>query len=44
MNYPPILSVNINYKFINYRTFEETYILIEIYGKILKTANLLKLY
>ncbi len=44
MDYPPIPSVNVDYGFINCRTFEETCILMEIYGKVLKTANLLELH
>jgi hypothetical protein len=43
MNYPPTPSVNVDYGFINCRTFEETWILMEIYGKVLKTANPLAL-
>ena len=39
MDHPPIPSVNVDYGFINCRTFEETCILMEIYGQALKTAN-----
>ena len=44
MDYPPIPSVNVDYGFINCRTFEETCILMEIYGKVLKTANPLEFH
>jgi hypothetical protein len=44
MDHPPIPSVNVDYGFINCRTFEETCILMEIYGKVLKTANPLELH
>ncbi|KAL8833124.1 MAG: hypothetical protein Q9170_004482 [Blastenia crenularia] len=44
MDYPPIPSVNFDYGFINCRTFEETCVLIEVYTKVLKTANPLELH
>ncbi|KAI9855806.1 MAG: hypothetical protein M1813_009615 [Trichoglossum hirsutum] len=44
MDHPPIPSVNVDYGFINCRTFEETCTLMEIYGKVLKTANPLELH
>ncbi len=44
MDHPPVPSVNVDYGFINCRTFEETCTLMEIYGKVLKTANPLKLH
>ncbi|MCJ1438446.1 hypothetical protein MMC27_007835 [Xylographa pallens] len=44
MDYPPVPSVNVDYGFINCRSFEETCTLMEIYGKILKTANPLELH
>jgi len=44
MDHPPIPSVNVDYGFINCGTFEETYTLMEIYGKVLKTANPLELH
>jgi hypothetical protein len=44
VDHPPIPSVNVDYGFINCRTFEETCILMEIYGKVLKTANPLALH
>lgn len=43
MDYPPILAVNVDYHFINCRTFEETCTLMETYGKVLNTANSLEL-
>jgi len=39
VDYPPIPSVNVDYGFINCRTFEETCTLMEIYRKVLQTAN-----
>ncbi len=44
MDHPSVPSVNVDYGFINCRTFEETCTLMEIYGKVLKTANPLKLH
>lgn len=44
MDHPPIPSVNVDYGFIDCRTFEETCTLMEIYGKVLKTANPLELH
>lgn len=44
MDHPPIPSVSADYGFINCRTFEETCILMEIYSKVLKTANPLELH
>ena len=44
MDHPPVPSVNVDYGFINCRTFEETCILMEIYRKVLKTANPLALH
>lgn len=44
MDHPPIPSVNVDYGFIDCRTFEETWILMEVYGKVLKTANPLELH
>ena len=44
IDYPPIPSVDFDYGFINCRTFEETCILMEIYGQVLKTADPLKLH
>lgn len=44
MDHPPVPSVNVDYGFINCRTFEETCTLMEIYGKVLKTANPLELH
>jgi hypothetical protein len=44
MDHPPIPSVNVDYGFINCHNFEETCILMEIYGKVLKTANPLELH
>jgi hypothetical protein len=44
MDHPPIPSVNVDYGFINCCTFEETCTLMEIYGKVLKTANPLELH
>ena len=43
-DHPPIPSVDVDYGFINCRTFEELCILMEIYGKVLKTANPLELH
>ena len=43
-DHPPVPSVNYDYGFINCRTFQETCILMEIYGKVLKTANPLELH
>lgn len=43
-DHPPIPSVNVDYGFINCRTFEETCTLSEIYGRLLKTANPLELH
>ncbi|KAF2709074.1 hypothetical protein K504DRAFT_380044 [Pleomassaria siparia CBS 279.74] len=42
--YPPIRAVNVDYGFMNCRTFKDTCILMEIYGKILETANPLELH
>lgn len=42
--YPPIPSINVDYGFINCRNFEETCTLMEIYRKILETANPLGLH
>ena len=44
MNHPPAPSVKADYEFINCDTFEETCILMEIYGKVLETANPMKLH
>ena len=44
IDYPPIPSVNVDYGFMNCRTFEETCILMEIYRKVLETANPLQLH
>jgi len=44
MDHPPVPPVNVDYGFINCRTFEETCTLMEIYGKVLKTANPLELH
>ena len=44
MDHPPVPSVNIDYGFINCRTFEETCTLMEIYRGVLKTANPLALH
>ena len=44
MDHPPAPSVNVDYGFINCRTFEETCTLMEIYRKVLKTANPLALH
>lgn len=44
MDHPPIPSVNVDYGFINCRTFEETCTLMEIYGEVLKTADPLDLH
>lgn len=44
MDRPPVPSVDVDYGFINCRTFEETCILMEIYRKILKTVNPLALH
>ena len=44
MDYPPNQSVNIDYGFDNCNTFEETCTLLEIYGKVLETANPLELH
>ena len=44
MDHPPIPSVNVDYGFVNCRTFEETCILMEVYRKVLETANLLELH
>ena len=44
MDYPPIPSINVDYGFINCRTFEETCILMEIYRKVLETADPLQLH
>ncbi|KAF2127532.1 hypothetical protein P153DRAFT_295156 [Dothidotthia symphoricarpi CBS 119687] len=44
MDHPPVPSVNVDYGFINCRTFEETCTLMEIYGKVLKTAKPLELH
>ena len=40
----PIPSINVDYGFIHCRTFEETCILTEIYGKVLETASPLQLH
>lgn len=44
MDHPPSPSVNVDYGFDNCRTFEETCTLMEIYGKVLQTANPLELH
>lgn len=44
MDHPPTPSVIVDYGFTNCRTFEETCTLMEIYGKVLKTANPLELH
>ena len=44
MDHPPFPSVNLDYGFINCHTFEETCILMEIYKKVLKTADPLELH
>ena len=44
MDYPPVPSVRCDYGFLNCDTFEETCILMEIYGRVLKTANPLALH
>lgn len=44
MDHPPIPSVNVDYGFVNCRTFEETCILMEVYRKVLETANPLELH
>ncbi|MCJ1476174.1 hypothetical protein MMC13_004839 [Lambiella insularis] len=44
MDHPPIPAVKVDYGFINCRTFEETCILMEIYGQVLKTADPLELH
>ena len=44
MDYPPIPSVNVDYGFINCRTFEETCTLMEIYREVLKTSDPLELH
>jgi hypothetical protein len=44
MDHPPTPSVNFDYGFTNCRNFEETCTLMEIYGKVLKTANSLELH
>ena len=44
MEHPPTPSVNVDYGFINCRTFEETCTLMEVYRKVLKTANPLALH
>ena len=44
MDHPPVPSVNVDYGFINCRTFEETCALMEIYKEVLKTANPLALH
>ena len=44
MDYPPVPSTNVDYGFINCRTFEDTCTLMEIYREVLKTANPLALH
>ena len=44
IDHPPCPSVNVDYGFINCHTFEGTCILMEIYAKVLKTADPLKLH
>ena len=44
MDYPPTPSVNVDYGFINCRTFEETCTLMEIYREVLKTSDPLELH
>ena len=44
MDHPPVPSVNVDYGFINCRTFEETCTLMEIYKEVLKTSNPLALH
>ena len=44
MDHPPPPSIKVDYGFINCRTFEKIYILMEIYGKVRKTANPLELH
>ena len=44
IDHPPCPSVNVDYGFINCHSFEETCILMEIYGKVLKTADPLELH
>ena len=44
MDHPPIPSVNVDYGFMNCRTFEETCTLMEIYREVLKTASPLALH
>ena len=43
-DHPPILSVKVDYGFINCHTFEETCTLMEIYRKVLETASPLELH
>ncbi|KAF2796524.1 hypothetical protein K505DRAFT_406320 [Melanomma pulvis-pyrius CBS 109.77] len=44
IDFPPIPSVAVDYGFTNCRSFEETCTLMEIYGKVLKTADPLQLH
>ena len=44
LDHPPSPSVNVDYGFSNCHTFEETCILMEIYGRVLKTADPLELH
>jgi hypothetical protein len=44
IDHPPVPSFNLDYGFINCRNFEEMCILMEIYGKVLETANPLDLH
>ena len=44
VDHPPVPSVTFDYGFMNCHTFEETCTLMEIYGKVLKTANPLALH
>ncbi|KAJ4322557.1 hypothetical protein N0V94_002319 [Neodidymelliopsis sp. IMI 364377] len=44
ISYPPVLSVRIDYGFVNCRSFEDTCMLMEIYGQILRVGNPLELH
>ena len=44
IDHPPVPSANVDYGFINCRSFEETCTLMEIYRQVLKTADPLRLH
>lgn len=44
IDYPCIPAVSVDYGFVNCRNFEETCILMEIYGRVMKVANALELH